>query len=320
MDHPDLSAGAGLHLPRLGLGAMTWGDPGGGARWTPAQFAYGGSDGRADEAEALEVSLAAGVRLVDTAALYGRGASERRVGELAKGRDVLIATKFPPRMFSRTASLPEALDGSLANLQRATVDLYQIHYPMRWMSIPQLMGLMADAVAAGNVRAVGVSNYTAKQMHEAHAALAARGIPLTSNQVQYSLLYRQPEVDGVLDACRELNVTLIAYSPLAAGALTGKYTASSARARGTRRFMPNFRAAGLREMEPVVALLRTIGEKYGKSPGQVALRWLLEQERVLPIPGAKNGRQAAENAGALSFSLSLEECAALDQATGRWRP
>jgi aryl-alcohol dehydrogenase-like predicted oxidoreductase len=223
-------------------------------------------------------------------------------------------------MFSRTASLPEALDGSLANLQRATVDLYQIHYPMRWMSIPQLMGLMADAVAAGNVRAVGVSNYTAKQMHEAHAALAARGIPLTSNQVQYSLLYRQPEVDGVLDACRELNVTLIAYSPLAAGALTGKYTASSARARGTRRFMPNFRAAGLREMEPVVALLRTIGEKYGKSPGQVALRWLLEQERVLPIPGAKNGRQAAENAGALSFSLSLEECAALDQATGRWRP
>jgi aryl-alcohol dehydrogenase-like predicted oxidoreductase len=314
------SAGeAGLQLPRLGLGAMTWGDPGRGARWTPAQLAYGGSDGRADEEEALAVSLAAGARLVDTAALYGRGASERRVGELALGRDVLIATKFPPSMLARAGSLPQALDGSLARLQRDRVDLYQIHYPMRWMSIPTLMELMADAVEAGKVRAVGVSNYTADQMREAHAALARRGIPLTSNQVQYSLLYRQPEVDGVLDACRELNVTLIAYSPLAAGALTGKYSTTAPTATGLRRLMRTFRPAGLREIEPVVARLRAIGERYGMRPGQVALRWLLEDPRVLPIPGAKNGRQAAQNAGALSFSLTPEERESLDEATLDWR-
>jgi aryl-alcohol dehydrogenase-like predicted oxidoreductase len=298
---------------------MTWGDPGRGARWTPAKLAYGGSDGRSEEEQALEVSLAAGVDLIDTAAMYGRGASERRVGELARGRDVLIATKFPPSMLARDESLPGALDGSLARLQRGTVDLYQVHYPVRWMSIPKLMGLMADAVEAGKVRAVGVSNYTAEQMRTAHASLAERGIPLTSNQVRYSLLYRQPEVDGVLDACRELNVTLIAYSPMAMGALTGKYTTTTPRAHGMRRFMRAFRTEGLRNVEPVVALLRSIGDLHGKSPGQVALRWLLEDERVLPIPGAKNGRQAAENAGAQSFRLLPEEREALAEATLAWR-
>ena len=99
---------------------------------------------------------------------------------------------------------------------------------------------MADAVEAGKIKAVGVSNYSAEQMRTAHAALARRGIPLASNQVEYSLLHRQPEVNGVLDACRELGVTLIAYQPLAGGALTGKYKAGD-RPTGLRRFMPYFR-------------------------------------------------------------------------------
>jgi aryl-alcohol dehydrogenase-like predicted oxidoreductase len=105
------------------------------------------------------------------------------------------------------------------------------------MSIPQLMALLADAVEAGKVKAVGVSNYSAEQMREAHAALAKRGIPLASNQVEYSLLHRQPEVNGVLEACKELGVTLIAYSPLAMGALTGKYSAKH-KAGGLDAFSP----------------------------------------------------------------------------------
>jgi aryl-alcohol dehydrogenase-like predicted oxidoreductase len=155
-------------------------------------------------------------------------------------------------------------------------------------------------------------------MRLAHTELAKRGIPLASNQVQYSLLYREPEVDGVLEACRELGVTLIAYSPLAMGALTGKYT-RQARAGGFRRFLPTFRGAAIEAVQPVVQLLRQIGERYGKSPSQVALRWLIENELVLPIPGAKNSRQAAENAGALSFSLTAEEVETLDRATRAWR-
>ena len=122
----------------------------------------------------------------------------------------------------------------------------------------------------------------------------------------------------MLDACRELGVTLIAYQPLAGGALTGKYKAGD-RPSGLRRFMPQFRRANLEALTPVVALLNEIGERYDKSPAQVALRWLIENETVTPIPGAKNGRQAAANAGALLFSLSADEIDALDQATRAWR-
>jgi aryl-alcohol dehydrogenase-like predicted oxidoreductase len=180
------------------------------------------------------------------------------------------------------------------------------------------MEQLADAVEAGKVKAVGVSNYSAEQMREAHAALARRGIPLASNQVQYSLLHRQPEIDGVLDTCRELGITLIAYSPLAGGALTGKYSATQ-RASGLRRFLPNFSRKGMAAVQPVLALLHQLGEQYAKTPSQVALRWLVENPLVLPIPGAKNGKQASENAGTLSFSLTAEEVEMLSQATLAWR-
>jgi aryl-alcohol dehydrogenase-like predicted oxidoreductase len=308
-----------LQVPRLGVGAMTWGDPSGLARLTPATLAYGGAHGFEEEQRAVEASLAAGVTLFDTAEIYSGGASERRLGELTRGKDVILATKFPPSPFSRANNLPSALDASLARLGRGRVDLYQHHFPFSWMPIAKLMDLMADAVEAGKVKAVGVSNYSAEQMRTAHAALARRGIPLASNQVEYSLLHRQPEANGVLDACRELGVTLIAYQPLASGALTGKYGAARARPSGLRRFLPFFREKGLATLEPVVNLLREIGERYAKSPAQVALRWLIENEQVLPIPGAKNGRQAADNAGALTFRLTPAEIDALDQATRAWR-
>jgi aryl-alcohol dehydrogenase-like predicted oxidoreductase len=297
---------------------MTWGDPAGLARWNPAKLAYGGAHGYDEEKYALEESVAAGVTLFDTAAMYSGGASERRLGELARGKEVLIATKFPPGIISRTETMPLALDASLARLGRKSVELYQHHFPSNRVSIPRLMSLMADAVEAGKVKAVGVSNYSAEQMRIAHAALAERGIPLASNQVEYSLLHRQPEVNGVLDACRELGVTLIAYQPLASGALTGKYAAGS-RPTGFRRFMPYFRGKGVEAAAPVIALLRDIGGRYSKTPAQVALRWLIENESVLPIPGAKNGRQAADNAGALSFRLTAAQIDALDRATVSWR-
>lgn len=307
-----------LQVPRLGVGVMTWGDPSGLARLNPATLAYGGAHGFEEEKNALEASVAAGVTLFDTAEMYSRGASERRLGELARGKDVLIATKFPPGPFTGTERLPKALDASLARLGRDSVDLYQHHFPSGRVSIPKLMDLMADSVEAGKVKAVGVSNYSAEQMHIAHAVLAKRGIPLASNQVQYSLLHRQPETNGVLDACRELGITLVAYSPLAMGALTGKYSATQ-KASGMRRFMPNFNKKAMEAVQPVVALLREIGERYGKSPAQVALRWLIENPIVLPIPGAKNGRQAESNAGALTFSLTPEEIEALNLATVAWR-
>jgi aryl-alcohol dehydrogenase-like predicted oxidoreductase len=115
-----------------------------------------------------------------------------------------------------------------------------------------------------------------------------------------------------------LGVTLIAYQPLASGALTGKY-AAGARPAGFRRFTPYFRGKGVESVAQVVALLREIGGRYGKTPAQVALRWLIENETVLPIPGAKNGQQAADNAGALSFRLAPDEIEALNRAALVWR-
>ena len=307
---------SGLMAPRMGMGVMTWGEAKGLARLHPSQSAYGGTESREEEQAALEASLAAGVDLFDTAAMYGGGASERRLGELLHGREALVASKFPGSFSFRAEDFPRELEKSLARLGRSQVDLYQHHFPTRWVDIPALMGCLADAVEAGKLRAVGVSNYSAEQMRAAHAALASRGVALASNQVEYSLLHRQPEANGVLDACRELGVTLIAYQPLASGLLTGKYSASSARPKGLRRFMPMFRGKGLEAAEGVVKLLREIGEGYGKSPAQVALRWLVEQEGVLPIPGAKNARQAAANAGALTFRLTAREVEALERATG----
>jgi len=297
---------------------MTWGEPRGLARFHPAKLAYGGAHGYEEENRAIQASLEAGVDLFDTAAFYSGGASEVRVGELAKNRDVLIASKFPSGFRFSADDFPGELNASLSRLGRSKLELYQHHFPGR-VAIPALMKHMADAVEAGKVTAVGVSNYSAEQMRQAHAALADRGVPLASNQVEYSLLHRQPETNGVLDACRELGVTLIAYTPLAGGMLTGKYSAENRPTGFYRRVLPRYRRKALDALQPVVGLLREIGDRYSKTPSQVAIRWLIENPIVLPIPGAKNGDQATNNAAALSFSLAAEEVAALSDASRAWR-
>jgi aryl-alcohol dehydrogenase-like predicted oxidoreductase len=319
MEHTTTLGSSNLKIPRLGVGVMTWGTAQGLARLQPAQTAYGGAHGYDEEKRALEASLEAGVNLFDTAAMYSGGASEERLGELAQGRDVLVASKFPAGFRFRAEGLPNELEASLSRLGRSTIDLYQHHFPGRSVSIPKLMEQLADVVEAGKVTAVGVSNYSAVQMREAHAALTERGIPLASNQVEYSLLHRQPETNGVLDACRELGVTLVAYTPLAGGLLTGKYSAQNRPGGFFRRVLPRYRGKALDAIQPVIRLLTEIGDRYSKTPNQVALRWLIENPVVLPIPGAKNGAQATANAGALAFSLTPEEVDTLDQATLAWR-
>ncbi len=319
MEHKTTLGRSNLYVPRMGVGAMTWGDAKGLARLHPAKTAYGGAHGYEEEKRALVLSMEAGVNLFDTAAMYSVGAAELRLGELARGKDVIIATKFPGSFSFKEEDLPKQLEASLTRLGRTSVELYQHHFPMRRLSIPKLMNQLADAVEAGKVKAVGVSNYSVEQMREAHAALARRGIPLASNQVEYSLLHRQPEVNGVLDACRELGITLIAQSPLAGGMLTGKYSAQHRAGGFFRRILPQYSRKALDEMQPVIKLLREIGERHQKSPSQVALRWLIENPVVLPIPGAKNGKQAMENAEALAFSLTSDEVKALSQATMAWR-
>jgi aryl-alcohol dehydrogenase-like predicted oxidoreductase len=268
--------------------------------------------------EAFHASLEAGLNLFDTAEIYGRGQSERLLGGLAhRHREkVVIATKFTPLPWRlRSGSLTRALDGSLKRLGVDYVDLYQVHFYTPFPRLLPLMDALADAVQAGKVRAVGVSNYSAAQMRHAHHALAQRGIPLASNQVAYSLWHRGPEVNGLLTACQEMNITLIAYIPLARGLLTGKYTPEH-RPPGLRRFMAEFRPRNLRRAMPLIEQLKHIGQARGKTPAQVALNWLLRQPGVVPIPGVKNCQQAVENAGAVGWQLSREEEETLAEVRG----
>jgi aryl-alcohol dehydrogenase-like predicted oxidoreductase len=246
---------------------MIWGQPRGWARWTPAQRAYGPSDGREEEEAAFEAALSAGVNLIDTAAMYANGASERRVGELARDRDVIIATKWPRTFSARARDLPAGLEESLANLGRPSIDLYQHHYPSGRIPIAELMERMADALEAGKIKAIGVSNYSAEQMRLAHATLARRGIALGSNQVMYSLAHRAPEVDGVMAACQELGVTLIAYSPLGMGSLTGKYSVRS-KASGFRRLLPAFGRKAMEELHRCLRCSRKSGSAIRRRPAR----------------------------------------------------
>jgi aryl-alcohol dehydrogenase-like predicted oxidoreductase len=171
---------------------------------------------------------------------------------------------------------------------------------------------MIEAVQAGLIQAVGVSNYNRQQMDRAYNRLQKEGIPLASNQVEYHLLNRRVELNGLLSLCSEMGVTLIAYSPLAMGLLTGKYSAGSPMGGFRGRRMARF---SLQKIQPLIMLMKKIGANHdGKTPAQVALNWIV-QKGALPIPGVKNPAQAAQNIGALNWTLSLEEMDLLDQGS-----
>jgi len=305
-----VSLGAtGIQISPMGIGTWAWGDT-----WF-WQYGKGGYTD-ADLDAAYQASLAHGISFFDTAEIYGRGRSERLLGQFARkaGWPVVITTKFFPLPWRVSkGQLVRALRHSLDRLGLESVDLYQMHWPFPPVSIDTWMDAMADAVHAGLIRAVGVSNYNAEQTRQAHAALARRGVPLASNQVDYSLLQRKPETNGLLALCQQLNVTLIAYSPLAQGLLTGKYTPQNPPP-GLRGRRYGGILAGI---QPLTSLLREIGQTHGgKTPAQVALNWTISKGTV-PIPGAKNARQAIDNAGALGWRLADAEVAALDAASAR---
>ena len=314
---PTIGLADELNIAPLGVGAWAWG--------TTRLWGYGKDYNRSDVGEAFRASMAEGVTLVDTAEMYGNGASERIIGEILRegrfeGRPV-VATMFAPLPYLFSAkSLLKAVDKSLERLGIETIDLYQIHFPNPIFKINSLMDALAETVKAGKVRRVGISNYSADQMQRAHDRLASHGVSLASNQVEYSLLQRAPETNGVLEVSRDLGVALIAYSPIAQGLLTGKYGPGDNRPSGlVRRMGRAFGEKNLTKIEPVVNILREIGEAHNKQPAQVALNWLITQRNAFPIPGAKNELQARQNAGALGWEMAAEEAEKLELATLGWR-
>lgn len=302
-------AGTDLRIPRLGVGTWAWGDK--------RVWGMGGYDANLSEAsirEAYEASLQAGVTLLDTAEVYGRGESERIIGRLlAQYHDAAlprpqVATKFFPAPWKLNVrvALIDALRGSLDRLGLPAVDLYQLHGPISLRSHDTLADALAQAHQAGLIKAIGVSNYSLAEVRSMQRALRARGLVLATNQVEFSLLRRLPETGGLLAGCRELGVTVLAYSPIGQGRLTGKY--SSANPPPGRR---SFSDHSMKRVDQVVLALKRVASKHARTPSQVALNWLIAKGAV-PIPGAKNRRQAEDNAGALGWALDEDDVRALD--------
>ncbi len=303
----------------LGVGTWAWGDS---KTWGMGSYDTALTESTIGAAWAT--SIEAGLGLFDTAEVYGAGESERIIGRLlaatmaddppatgAATRDrLLIATKFWPAPWKLNVgtALRHSLEASLGRLQLPYVDLYQIHGPISLRSASALAEALVTVVDAGLTRAVGVSNYSIKETTRIHRELEQRGVPLASNQIEYSLLRRRPETDGLIGRCRDLGVVPIAYSPIGQGRLTGKYSASNPLPKGR-----SFSAHPMDDIDRVVAVLREIGVAHERTPSQVALRWIIDKGAV-PIPGAKNEYQAIDNAGALGWSLDAGEIDALDRA------
>ena len=294
-----------LHALDMGLGAWQWGD----------RIVWGYQSGKSDSGirEAFDVSLNMGIRFIDTAEVYGSGRSERMLGQFLKETEqpILVATKFFPWpwRFSK-GFIPRALKGSLERMGIDAVDLYQIHWPSVVMSPETSMDGMAECVKQGLARTVGVSNFWEKNMLRAYSALAQKGVPLASNQLPFSLLNREAEKNGTLARCKELGIRFIAYSPLAQGLLTGKYSVENPPS-GVRA---SSYADTLKKLPPVIKVLQEVAQNHGKTVSQVALNWVI-CKGALPIPGAKNAKQAEDNAGGAGWRMTDDEVAKLDEVT-----
>ncbi len=271
----------------------------------------------------VKSALEGGINWFDTAEIYGNGRSEASLTEALRANgvnpgDVLIATKWWP-MFRTAGNIRKTIGKRLKFLDGFGIDLYQIHQPYGFSSPEAEMKAMGRLVRDGKIRSVGVSNFSAKQMRRAHDKLHEMGIPLASNQVKYNLLNRSIETNGVLETARELGVTIIAYSPLEQGILTGKFhrEPEMVNNRKFRRKMKAFQAEGLEKSRPLIELLEEIAGVHDTSAAAVALHWLIrfQGETVVAIPGASKPEHLTAHLEALRIRLGKDELDQIDQVS-----
>jgi pyridoxine 4-dehydrogenase len=330
-NEPLLVASSKLKLPPMGLGCWAWGD---------SLFWGYNPKNDADLAEVFDYAV--NIRdpkspvLLDTAELYGFGRSESLVGEYSKNLanqqskdEIVVATKFAALPFRTTAeSVVKACKASVQRLGGRPIDLYQIHFPGAWANAAYWDG-MAQCYEQGLIKAVGVSNYGVDATIACHTALAKRGIPLATNQIQYNLLYQFPKENGLLQACEDLGIQVLAYSPMALGLLTGKYTTKESlqSMQGAPRkglFAKTVETPAFQNLLGVMGKVAaahtttTTGTGTGTSTAanipQVAINWC-RAKGTIPIPGARNLRQVQSNYAALEWELSEDEIRLLDEAS-----
>ncbi|OLS26772.1 MAG: General stress protein 69 [Candidatus Thorarchaeota archaeon AB_25] len=263
--------------------------------------------------EVVKVALESGMNLIDTAEIYGSGYSECAVTRALQAAgtspgDVVISTKWFP-MMKRAKSMRKSAEKSSQRLEPYPIDLYLVHMPLSVSSIETQMDEMADLVESGKIRAVGVSNFSNDRMIKAHEALAERGIPLAANQVNFSLLRRGIEFNGTLETAKELGVTIMAYTPLGQGVLTGKLHSNPELLKVMPRMRRNRLRGGLKKTQSLVETLETIASEHDATVAQITLSWTINYhgDTVIAIPGASKSYQAEQNAGAMRVSLSSEQ-------------
>jgi aryl-alcohol dehydrogenase-like predicted oxidoreductase len=290
----------GVEVPALGFGCM------GLVGW------YGSRDDAEARATLLE-AIDRGVGHLDTASSYQGGENERFVGAAIRGRRerVFLASKFGITrtadgtlvIDNRPASLRTAVTRSLERLQTERIDLYYLHRIDRGVPIEESVGALAELVREGKISHIGLSECSAATLRRACAVH-----PIAAVQSEYSLWTRDPE-GGVLGACRELGVALVAYSPLGRGFLAGNFQRlDELPAQDIRRNQPRFQAAHADHNARIAEGVRELARRKGATAAQLALAWVLRQgEDVLPIPGMKSRAHLAENLGALEIELSPAE-------------
>jgi aryl-alcohol dehydrogenase-like predicted oxidoreductase len=301
--------GQGLEVSAEGLGCMGM------------THAYGSGDEQSG-LETIHRALDLGITFLDTAEVYGPYTNEALVGRaIASRRDEFeIATKFGFAIDSEHPSdrsvdgtpqnVRRAVDGSLRRLGVEHIDLYYQHRVDPGVPIEETVGAMAELVAAGKVRYVGLSEASSETIRRAHATH-----PLTAVQSEYSLWTRDPE-DDVLGTLRELGIGLVAYSPLGRGFLTGQIRSLADLPEGDwRRTNPRFQEQALHENLQLADRVTELAEQRGVTPAQLALAWVMAKgDDIVPIPGTKSPRRLEENAAAADIELSAADIEELDNA------
>jgi aryl-alcohol dehydrogenase-like predicted oxidoreductase len=297
--------GQGLKVSDQGLGCM------GMSAW------YGATDEQ-ESIATIHRALELGIFFLDTADVYGAGANEELVGRAIAGRrdEVVLATKFGNRWYEdgrRTIDgspdyVRSAIDASLQRLGVDHVDLYYQHRVDADTPIEETVGTMAELVAAGKVKHLGLSEAGAETIRRAHAVH-----PITALQSEYSLWTRDPEGE-ILDTCRELGIGLVAYSPLGRGFLAGRFSSPEELDDGDfRKNHPRFQGENLEHNQKLVETVQEIALAKNVTPAQVALAWVLSRgDDVVPIPGTKRRTYLEQNAAASQVELTDDDLQRLD--------
>lgn len=283
--------------------------------------AYGAPVSEQQAERVLLAALDAGVTHFDTAALYGFGASETLVGKyLSKHRSKFtLASKCGMQgvpneqgvkvrvIDGRPETIKATCEDALRRLQTDVIDLYYLHRWDKKVPIEESVGALADLVRAGKIRSIGLSEVSAPTLRKAHAVH-----PIAALQTEYSLWSRNPEI-GVLQACRELGVSFVAFSPVARGFLCGPMDVNAFDAKDIRRSMPRFSPENYAKNQALLPAYNAIAAEVGCTPSQLAIAWLLQQgDDILPIPGTTSVDHLMDDIGAADVTLSADVIARLN--------